>query len=214
MNGSKKILTCWMAFRSESTCWFSSLILSSLAVPLLFCPETFTSGSVWETWLIGISYIWKKRHRVCPFTSRQLKINVKWSVSPLCTSAAPVVCCLISADSQSADLVEVSPKTLSVKVHVTCEINECCVSTAKAEQDDDEILHRGLLSWWRGSYLPSLPAVWCKNPWPFPPWFPSAFWGERSAPTLQEQKESYYNLLRFYNWTIDPSALTFDLTHH
>lgn len=50
-----------MAYCSESTCWFSSLILSSLAALLLFCPEPFTSGLAWETVLIGFS--WKKKNR-------------------------------------------------------------------------------------------------------------------------------------------------------
>lgn len=54
---SEGFLTWQMAYCSKSTCWFSSLILSSLAALLLFCPESFTSGSAWETGPTGFSWI-------------------------------------------------------------------------------------------------------------------------------------------------------------
>lgn len=58
-----EIVTCRMTFCSESTCWFSSLILSSLAgwfpwiflLVLPFSLELLTSGLFWGPGLVGFS---------------------------------------------------------------------------------------------------------------------------------------------------------------
>lgn len=63
----------------------------------------------------------------------RFNINVKWSVSLFCTSAAPVVCCLISADSQSADLMEASLEILQAKGGQTrCCVHSRCLALPRA----------------------------------------------------------------------------------
>lgn len=71
-------------------------------------------------------------------TPDRFNINVKWCVSLFCTSAVPVVCYLISADSQSADLMEASLEILQAKGDQAC----CCV------HDRGRAVRRAFLAPW------------------------------------------------------------------
>lgn len=123
-----------MTFCRESTCWFSSLILSSLAVwfiwtfLLLFSSEVFTSELFSEEALNDLSYKSKNIPKIsCTFWYMSYVMPVpfhanvtKWSMLLFCTSEAPIVCCLmsISVDSQSADQVVDPLLNLKIKACV------------------------------------------------------------------------------------------------
>lgn len=197
-----------MTFCRESTCWFSSLILSSLAVwfawtfLLLFSSELLTSG------LDGFSC----NSKTCPkaFWSYQVMPGTFYTKLSKMISITVLHKCSSSCLFSDADLSSVpicwsagrsSDEPLNQSMCTKCELMRllyvydredmrCCASC---------ILHLGFLSVPGGSYHLSFPTFWCMNPWLFPLWFPLEFWGELSALKLQHITHPMQHKIRA-NW--------------
>lgn len=198
-----------MTFCRESTCWFSSLILSSLAVwfawtfLLLFSSEFFTSALGLE----GFSCNTKTcpeafcLYQVMPGTfytklSKIISITVLHKCSSSClfsdVDLSRVPICW-SAGRSSDEPSNQSMCTIYEYMRLLCvydkEDTMCCVSC---------IMHLGFLSVPGGSCHLSFPTFWCKNPWLFPPLFPLEFWGELSALKLQHMTHPIRH--KWANW--------------
>lgn len=186
-----------MTFCRDSTCWFSSRILSSLPgwftwaflLMLSFSPFTFWLGS--DAKLICFSYYVKSSRMFVAslHTVKSVNIVSKFSTAlHRCSSSCPfsngvfnkVPICW-SRDSSSRASEEIKHKIILIPASYNT--SELLLQTIWRYCWLSE--HLASLSVWIESYCPSIQAFSCMNPWFFPLLFPLESWDGLSVLMLQ-----------------------------